>query len=86
MLLEREKQSGEVATPCCAHPVTSLGKDTEPRNGNCSAHSKEIQFGELFEVRVMEWQKWLREAGQEILSCCGRFPIVNKGVNSLLED
>ena len=68
MMLEREKKSGKVATPCCAHPITSLDKHTEPGiDIFIGGPLNGIKFGEPFEIRVMEWQKWLREAGQEIL-------------------
>ena len=71
MLLECEEKSGKIATPCCAHPITGLGEDTEPRGGTFrGVPIRDIQFSEPFEIRVMEWQKWLREAGQEILSHC----------------
>ena len=61
MLFECEEKSGEVATPCCAHPITSLGKDTEPRIGFCAKSRSsntqsdglrfsDIQFSERFDI------------------------------------
>ena len=66
MASECEQKSGKVATPCCTHPITSLGEDVF----HIVAVYIGIHFSKLFDFCVMEWQKWRRKADQEILSCC----------------
>ena len=42
MAFEREEKSGKNATPCCTHPISSLGKDIHHRIGRSGIESLKL--------------------------------------------